>query len=474
MLTIDCIQEVKEYYQMILNQKSRYYEIIEADNKVELKGEKAIGEVRFHEMNILELEITDIARKEIVFYLHFQYNEKEHAQRLFREMKDALVKMKDRRTLNVLLSCSSGLTTSFFADQLNSAAELLKLDYHFSAVSYNELYEYGMQNDVILLAPQIGFQMKKVQAGLKGKLVLTIPAQIFASYDSGSMISMIQKEMEKAKPKQTKAQWMEEKLTNDARVLAIGIVNGAQKIRLIYRYYDQGNIEDYGTILKPNISIRDIEDIIDTQIARHPEIERIGISMPGTEVGGKVTYGDTFNHEDISLNLIQKYKRWVTIENDCNSVATGLYALQDHFDNLVFYFQPYGSPFGGSGVIVNGQLVRGKNHYAGEVSAVQKAFNLDHSPQEVMWTNDGVLELVSKTLAAEICTVAPEAVFIHSRLSADMNVLREELKKYLPEESIPELRYMDNFSEYMMAGIMLKCLSEIDVYDVKECYGNRI
>ena len=466
MLTIDCIQEVKEYYQMILNQKSRYYEIIETDNTIVLKGEKAVGEVRFHEMSIIELEITDIARNEIVFYLHFQYNEKEHAERLFREMKDALIKMKDKRTLNVLLSCSSGLTTSFFADQLNSAAELLKLDYHFTAVAYNELYEHGMQNDVILLAPQIGFQMKKVQAGLKGKLVLTIPAQIFASYDSGAMISMIQKELEKATPKQTKTQWMEEKLTNDARILAIGIVNGAQQIRLVYRYYNQGNIEDYGTVLKPNISIRDIEDIIDTQVARHPEIERIGVSMPGTEVGGKVTYGDTFNHEDIALHLINKYKRWATIENDCNSVATGLNALQDHFDNLLFYFQPYGSAFGGSGIIINGQLVRGKNHFAGEIGNAQNAFNLNHSPQETRWTNDGVLETVSKALVAEICTVAPEAVFVHCRLAADMNALREELKKYIPEESLPELRYIDNFSEYMMVGIMLKCLSEIDIYSV--------
>ena len=77
-----------------------------------------------------------------------------------------------------------------------------------------------------------------------------------------------------------------------------------------------------------------------------------------------------------------------------------------------------------------------------------------------------MLETVSKALVAEICTVAPEAVFVHCRLAADMNALREELKKYIPEESLPELRYIDNFSEYMMVGIMLKCLSEIDIYSV--------
>ena len=74
----------------------------------------------------------------------------------------ALVSYNEEQTVKVLLCCTSALTTSYFAEQLNNAAKILSLNYIFEAVSYDRVYEKGLYYDIILLAPQIGFQQKKI------------------------------------------------------------------------------------------------------------------------------------------------------------------------------------------------------------------------------------------------------------------------------------------------------------------------
>ncbi len=57
-------------------------------------------------------------------------NDEEHAKQLYDEMVETLIGLKDEKTLQVLLSCSAGLTTSMFAENLNSVANLKILKKH--------------------------------------------------------------------------------------------------------------------------------------------------------------------------------------------------------------------------------------------------------------------------------------------------------------------------------------------------------
>ena len=78
---------------------------------------------------------------------------------------------------------------------MNEAAKLLFFHYEASAIGYNELFNIGSEYDIILLAPQISFMHAKVQEILKDQIVLKIPPQVFAKYDVGKMISIIQEAM---------------------------------------------------------------------------------------------------------------------------------------------------------------------------------------------------------------------------------------------------------------------------------------
>ena len=88
-------------------------------------------------------------------------------------MVETLIGLKEEKTLRVLLSCSAGLTTSMFADNLNSVAGMLGLDYHFDAVSYMSIYEEAEKYDVILIAPQIGYMLKRLKESINRKAGIT-------------------------------------------------------------------------------------------------------------------------------------------------------------------------------------------------------------------------------------------------------------------------------------------------------------
>jgi hypothetical protein len=51
--------------------------------------------------------------------------------------------------------------------------------------------------------------------------------------------------------------------------------------------------------------------------------------------------------------------------------------------------------------------------------------------------------------------IAPEVILIRSELTPDMNEIREELKKYMDEENIPDLIHVRDIREYALLGTLL-------------------
>ena len=168
------------FKEWIKNHETKDYQIIENNQDcIELNTDYGKAEIHFTDVTegtIVEFNIVSYKDQEVKFYLHFELN--------------------DKKTLKVLLSCSSGLTTSMFASNLNSVVEMLGEDYHFEAVAYTNIYEEVENYDVILIAPQIGYLLKRLKESLPDKLVLQIPTAIFAGYDAIGAIKFIQNEID--------------------------------------------------------------------------------------------------------------------------------------------------------------------------------------------------------------------------------------------------------------------------------------
>ncbi len=425
----------------------------------------AEGKVVFYEQDIVELIITSLKDGANVFYLHFRIEDEDHAKDLFAEMRQTLISLKNKKRVKVLLSCTSGLTTSFFASELSRAADTLRLDYEFAAVSFDRIYEEGFSYDIILLAPQIHHQYNKTKQIFRDAVVMKIPAAVFGQYNTGEMIDMIKKiiieidEKEQASKKADPRKPFE----NPYRILSIGMINQFGSFRIGYRVYDHGKRSLDGEVLKPSFSLQDITDIIDYVFSLEEKIDAIAIAVPGVTYGGRVYHEELgLKGEFLAKTIREKYNNTPTIlANDVNAMALGYYALNEDADDMVFYFQPTGHG-AGAGIIIDGKLRTGIMHGAGEIFSLIKDTVIDYDKKTA--TPEGTLELVTKGILAFIATIAPKKVVLYSKLAVDMDELIKELQKKVAAQYIPQIEHTPGLKRYILPGAMVHCLEVLRGY----------
>lgn len=377
-------------------------------------------------------------------------------------MVETLVNLKDEKTIRVLLSCSAGLTTSMFAENLNSITEMLNLDYQFNVVSYLSIYEEVENYDVVLIAPQIGYMLKRLQDTLTDRLVLQIPTSVFASYDALAAIQFVQKELESFNLE--KSNKKKEKCKNCAqyhkRILSIAISINKAQTRIYYQLHDKSEIIDSNMIIKPSMNIYDLYGIIDTALLKHSYIDMIGIATPGI-VKDENLLKDLQDGKDVNIkkDFEEKYNIGVFVYNNANTSAVGFSLEHPEYKNIIFHSQPFGFGVGGQGIILNGEIVRGKNGIAGEIRYFMRRMQLSDDVGKLAWTQQGSLELVTKALLPSISIVGPEAVVLYTPMTPDMNEVKNSLKSFIQDEFLPDFYYLSDVSEYMLNGITKMCVN---------------
>ena len=180
---------IDRYRKWVIQRGTETFPVTEnEEGNLEIESKFALGRVNFYEDDIVELRIDMIRDQTTEFFLHFQLKDLKRAQDLYVEMEEAMRSLKDRQVVHIVLSCTSGLTTSYYAELLNAAVKTLNLNYEFKAVSYNRLESEMHGKDMLLLAPQVHFERKKLQEKYPNVLVRNIPAQTFGKYDTGEDI----------------------------------------------------------------------------------------------------------------------------------------------------------------------------------------------------------------------------------------------------------------------------------------------
>ena len=126
------------------------------DEHVRIATEKATANVNFYELDpgapeIVELNIVPADDPDNpTFFLHFEMDDLDHANQLFDELTETLSQLTVQRTTRILLSCTTGLTTSFFAQKLAEIAATLLLDYEFEAKPIVQALEVAGEYEVVI------------------------------------------------------------------------------------------------------------------------------------------------------------------------------------------------------------------------------------------------------------------------------------------------------------------------------------
>ena len=180
---------LKTFKEKILSTNFELGKISEVDGNIEIKTSYAEGKINFYALDVLivEMSVTNLSDDENKFYLHFEFRDLESAEENLKNFFDAM-KPSTKKTLKILFTCTGGLTTGFFAENLNEASKVLSHNFEFQALPAEKIKEVGKNFDVIMLAPQISYKLKEFSNFFPNTLVLKIPPKIFAAYDMNEMI----------------------------------------------------------------------------------------------------------------------------------------------------------------------------------------------------------------------------------------------------------------------------------------------
>lgn len=463
------MSESFNFKQWVLQQNGPYTISQQDEDHIHLETEYGLSEVNFYHLDgedeIVELKVTCKKTNMTRFFLHFQPIHEEHAKDLYREMISALLALKNVQTTKVLLCCSAGMTTSFFAEKLNEVARMNALDYDFSAVGVQEAYANAKDYDVVLIAPQVGYEETRLKRSVSNKLVLIIPTQLFASYDAAGCLEFVRKEVNaffQKKEKKTSTCCKCHK-SDIGKVLIISTAPSSDETIIRYRIYENSEIILDRRVLKKTLDLEDIDDIIDTQVCQNTAtpFKAISIALPGIIQDGKLdlpkTKGVNLQGKEYNLFDIQKYYENcagipVRVENNANCAAYGWYTNQDQYQTVCLMSQPAGWMIGGQGIVVNGKLIRGSHGITGEIRYLLNHMSyeapLSMNPYDVRT----IREIIGKALLANISILDPEVIVIRNDMLLDAEEIKDELKKYLPDFRIPEMIHIDDFNDYVMAG----------------------
>ncbi len=448
------------------------------DDRFVLTTEFATGEVSFYNMEpdpeIVELRIEERQTGETRFFLHFHPVDRDHAIQLFHEMVQTLVSIRDHQRTEVLLCCTAGLTTSFFADRLNQAAEALGLDWTFSAVSVSEAYEHGRDKAAVLVAPQIAYQAERVQKVMGDVPVLPIPTATFAAYDAAGCLEWLRAELEAraaAADKESAAE-VDAPAPGDGRFLVVAAHAASGEATLHYRLYDHGTVFAEGRVIKCRLTLADITDVIDTRLcscrAGGP-VDAVGVALPGALQQGRVNLKPTreVNLTDGSDDFVMgdylsgRYSVPVHLCNNANAAALGWREMHPEYDDVTFYSQATGWAMGGQGHVVGGRLVEGAHGNAGEMRLIANQFRFSRPLHYSAFNPADVLETVGQVLAMDCATFDPQVVALRCDLLPDMDEVADELAKYVPRDEQPELVRVDDYDECILAGMLARCRQRI-------------
>ncbi|MBP3892416.1 MAG: ROK family protein [Atopobiaceae bacterium] len=460
------------------------------DDHVRIEAGTATAEIIFYpygnDLEIAEYQIVRTSDGESIFYLHVLLDDLNRAQDLFYQMVEALEDESSHTTSHILLCCTSAITTSYFAAKMNEVAQTLSLDYEFTAKSVERALESDESYAAILLAPQASHRRTAMIEAHPEAFVFEIPGKIFGSYDAaGAMRLVMHAFREASQPtNQHESVRVARDLSNDRRILIITLFTMRTYSRLGYRLYDHGVVTTQGSVRKPKLDYRDVEDLLETMDARGvsvKDLDIIGIAVPGVAYHGVVSLPNEFDEDyDLGRHIQESFGIRTSVDNNCNAAAVGCYVGQDKYESVMFYRHEFGHVAGGLGTVIDGTLLKGRHNLAGEPKYYESLFRYNPSYEEMLWSEEGMFQIARNVLLSGISLVAPEAFFLAVDTVDDMDELRVALASDIPEnddrcilgghrgpllglpdELIPPLYVVDDYVERVYLGEMALCLQKL-------------
>lgn len=164
------------------------------NNTYEIINDNKIGRFVVWPKEIIEESIE--MDGEIIFYLHYEFHNFVYAVDLFERMIEVLLKENKVVRKKILLCCSGGMTTGYFASRANQFCRLNQLPYEIDANSVDKIFNIYKEYQMILLAPQIHYRLREIKKCYPDSKVVLIDPSTFASYDCAKLIKVVEENLQ--------------------------------------------------------------------------------------------------------------------------------------------------------------------------------------------------------------------------------------------------------------------------------------
>ncbi len=205
-----------------------------------------------------------------------------------------------------------------------------------------------------------------------------------------------------------------------------------------------------------------IEKLINTSSSK---VGSVAIGIPGAVQNGRIFYipgYDEFEGFDVKQFFENRFRIPVVVENDMNAAVLGFSHKKKTKVNPSYIYLYLGQNGPGAGYMINGDVVRGKSFFAGEISFVP-IFNNRNFGQSIAIRSDidknfdaSQLDAISRLVATFGAILNPQTIiFSKNEMNQEMlNQLTDQSSKYIPKEHLPELTLSDWKQDYLQ-GLQL-------------------
>ncbi|WP_248923982.1 ROK family transcriptional regulator [Paenibacillus hamazuiensis] len=213
-----------------------------------------------------------------------------------------------------------------------------------------------------------------------------------------------------------------------------------------------GEVKEKGT--KPSVLQQDAQllaDLIETLIENYPNLRSIAIGVPGAVNNGNIIFIPQYRQfldYDLKGELESRFQIPVVVENDMNASVLG-YASNFQIENDSLVYLYFGKNGPGSGIMINGEVVRGSTFFSGEISFVPQydnqsflqAVQTDESSGRIALAKDKQIDAVARLISTFAAILNPRAViFCDDEVDeALLARISDRSSAYFPQEHLPTL-----------------------------------
>lgn len=173
----------------------------------------------------------------------------------------------------------------------------------------------------------------------------------------------------------------------------------------------------YGEVIEENemafddISEHSFDEIIKEMLKKYPNINLIGIGLPGQVINGKMEISDYVSLEGKAIedHLKNQFQIPVVFENDINAAILGYCTSKQCDDkNVVGIYIPEKYPLG-AGIFINGDIYKGKDGFAGEAKFLPDGFDW----KKPAFVSEHISEALKKLVLTFTSILNPDILFIY-------------------------------------------------------------